>query len=76
MLDHLIKFFINYFIFLDKGHNYPPVYSMDSTDVSHWTEKVHDPAVQIVQDYMNVSLCKMNFDMLCLKCSVSCYKSK
>lgn len=26
---------------------------MDSTDVSHWTEKVHDPAVQIVQDYMN-----------------------
>lgn len=37
----------------NKGHNYPPVYSMDSTDVSHWTEKVHDPAVQIVQDYMN-----------------------
>lgn len=49
---------------------------MDSTDVSHWMEKVHDPAVQIVQDYMNVSLCKMNFDMLCMKCSVSCYKSK
>lgn len=63
LLDHLIKYF-NDFIFLDKGHNYPPVYSVDSTDVSHWTEKVHDPAVQIVQDYMNVSLYKMNADML------------
>lgn len=76
MLDYLIKFFINYFIFLDKGYNYFFVYFMDSIDVSYWTEKVYDFVVQIVQDYMNVSLCKMNFDMLCLKCSVSCYKLK
>ncbi|XP_062610138.1 tRNA dimethylallyltransferase-like [Saccostrea cucullata] len=36
-----------------KGSNPPPVYAVDSTDVSQWKEKVHDPAIQIVQDYVN-----------------------
>ncbi|XP_022318421.2 tRNA dimethylallyltransferase-like isoform X1 [Crassostrea virginica] len=37
----------------NRGHQYPPVYAVDSTDPSQWSEKVHDPAIQIVQDYLD-----------------------
>ncbi|XP_061197684.1 tRNA dimethylallyltransferase-like [Saccostrea echinata] len=40
-------------LFRNKGSNPPPVYAVDSTDVNQWKGKVHDPAIQIVQDYVN-----------------------
>ncbi|CAI9727888.1 tRNA dimethylallyltransferase-like isoform X1 [Octopus vulgaris] len=36
--------------------NTPPVYALDATDVTHWQNKVHNPAVEVLQAMMKDEL--------------------
>ena len=47
---------VNFFILTDKGSEQflPPVYGLDSTDVSLWEEHVYKPAVDILTAMLKV----------------------
>ncbi|KAK7084290.1 tRNA dimethylallyltransferase, partial [Halocaridina rubra] len=47
-----VRWIRNRFI-LPSKRQVPPVYTVDGTDPSHWSEKVKEPAINIIQAMMN-----------------------
>ena len=37
-----------------RGHQVPPIYSVDSTSVEKWDEAVSSPAIEVVQSFIKV----------------------
>lgn len=54
-----IKWIKNRFL-SSKGRQVPPLYNLDTTDISQWNLNVNIPAIKIIESYINEKKCKYN----------------